>query len=37
MNKKDYIEKIKHNRFKKVLGEKLIQKEDENRDATIRE
>lgn len=37
MNKKEHIEKIKHSRFKKVLGEKLIQKEDENRDTTIRE
>ena len=36
MNKKEYIEKIKHNRFKKVLDEKLIKKEDENKDTAIR-
>jgi hypothetical protein len=37
MNKKEYIEKIKKSRFKKILNQKLIKKQDENENTTIRE
>jgi len=37
MNKHEYIAKIRKKRFRKVLDEKLIKKEDGNENTTIRE